>query len=298
MGCIYKLTSPSGGVYIGKTNRSLEQRIKEHAYAADAGKSHKICGAIRKYGLENFKVDVLFDEVDSNDELNYLEIEEIKKHKDAGINLYNMTDGGEGIVGYLSEETYSKIFTDEYKENMSQIFKEKWKDPEYVKAVLDGRNNRTPEDIERLTALKREIAAERWKDESYRSAMIKMARDLWKDESHRKKMSEACKHIYTMESWLEANRHRTTELWQDAEYREKNIANRRRTYATKEYKENKSRSQSRANYNRSPLDTELVTQIKDRLEQGVPQSKIAKEFGVGQSTISRIKLNKVWTSNG
>lgn len=30
MGLIYKLTTPSGKIYIGQTTRTLEQRYKEH----------------------------------------------------------------------------------------------------------------------------------------------------------------------------------------------------------------------------------------------------------------------------
>lgn len=62
---IYKHTSPSGKIYIGKTKFTLEKRWKEHCYIA-YNKNHSLYNkhfykAIRKYGPENFTHEVIVD---------------------------------------------------------------------------------------------------------------------------------------------------------------------------------------------------------------------------------------------
>ena len=52
MGCIYKLVSPSGKVYIGQTSRTFEKRFKEHCSGTSGGTI--IEKALKKYGPENF----------------------------------------------------------------------------------------------------------------------------------------------------------------------------------------------------------------------------------------------------
>ena len=83
-GIIYKITSPSGKIYIGQTTKSLEYRWKQHVKDA-MNENRKRCrvfhNAIRKYGQENMIREVVCecnkDELDKNenhfiDELNTL----------------------------------------------------------------------------------------------------------------------------------------------------------------------------------------------------------------------------------
>lgn len=86
--CIYKHTSPSGKVYIGQTNQKPE-------YRWDNGKGYKsgyfYC-AIKKYGWDNIKHEVLFTGLD---QLNADIIEEdlIYYYKQIG-KSYNLANGG------------------------------------------------------------------------------------------------------------------------------------------------------------------------------------------------------------
>jgi len=55
---VYKLTSPENKSYIGSTQHSLDKRLREHKSLARTAK-YPICKAIRKYGLNQFKIEIL-----------------------------------------------------------------------------------------------------------------------------------------------------------------------------------------------------------------------------------------------
>jgi group I intron endonuclease len=107
-GIIYKVSSPSGKVYIGQTIFSLERRKQRHfsdSRNVDS-KSYnlKLAKAIRKYG-ENLKWEVLH--VAFHEELDELEILEISNHN-SRLEGYNCTFGGEGGRGHVMSEDGKK----------------------------------------------------------------------------------------------------------------------------------------------------------------------------------------------
>jgi group I intron endonuclease len=109
-GTLYKLTFPNGKSYIGITKHSIEHRIKIHIRASRSGRKLAIYNAIRKYGEDSFKVQVLA--MDNPDNLPMLEISAIKRYGTFGVGGYNLTAGGEGTLGRsftVSEETKQKI---------------------------------------------------------------------------------------------------------------------------------------------------------------------------------------------
>jgi group I intron endonuclease len=55
---IYKITSPSNKVYIGQSS-NIKRRMTEHKYRSKT-KNLKLYSSIRKYGLENHKIEILF----------------------------------------------------------------------------------------------------------------------------------------------------------------------------------------------------------------------------------------------
>ena len=86
-GCIYRLTNTTNGMkYIGKTVRYRE-RMKEHKK-----KSVKkyISNAIRKYGWNNFKKEIIIDDVPQED-LDNLEQSYIEVENTVAPNGYNLT---------------------------------------------------------------------------------------------------------------------------------------------------------------------------------------------------------------
>lgn len=104
---LYKHTFPSGKVYIGITSRNP---YKRWAY----GHGYKNCilfhRAIIKYGWDNIRHEVLFDNL-SEEDAKRLEIELIKIYKAQGIS-YNITNGGDGCPGHTwkwSEERRKKF---------------------------------------------------------------------------------------------------------------------------------------------------------------------------------------------
>lgn len=96
---IYKITNLiNNKSYIGQSC-NIEKRIKTHFWAAFkenlSSYNYKIYQAIRKYGIENFKWEILktINEVNKG-QLNILERQYIEKY-DSFKNGYNMTTGGD-----------------------------------------------------------------------------------------------------------------------------------------------------------------------------------------------------------
>ena len=111
-GIIYRYKSPSGKYYIGQTVNE-ERRRRGFLYDKYYGGS-KIDRARKKYGPENFEYTVLMrvtgdDQNEVKEYLNILEIGFIKMY-DSINNGYNITEGGEGCVGFHhSEESKLKM---------------------------------------------------------------------------------------------------------------------------------------------------------------------------------------------
>jgi group I intron endonuclease len=150
---IYKLTSPSGKVYIGQ---SVNLKSRMAHYKSNKSKSiTAIKSAILKYGWDNFKVDILWSSEDNTNIkfiLNQLEKDFINLYDCLSPNGYNLRDGGTdgyiytnevkqkisnsnkgrevwnaGKTGIYSEETLKlmsdshigkSVHSDEYKENL------------------------------------------------------------------------------------------------------------------------------------------------------------------------------------
>lgn len=109
MKCIYLRTNlVNGKQYVGQTNDFKQREYEWNSLNGHyAGKL--IFNARKKYGLENFKVEIL-KECDTQDELNKWEIFYIKELNTKKPNGYNLTDGGETSSGYkLSDEHIDRI---------------------------------------------------------------------------------------------------------------------------------------------------------------------------------------------
>lgn len=107
---VYKHTSPSGKVYIGITGKSPEERwFNGNGYS----KQKLFYKAIQKYGWDNFKHEILFENL-TKEEACQKEIELIAEYKSNNSEFgYNQSLGGEiGSNGY--------VFTLEDKAKMSQ----------------------------------------------------------------------------------------------------------------------------------------------------------------------------------
>lgn len=106
-GIIYLITNMSDGKqYVGQTTHTLEWRWKLHLSWAKKNLSCALHHAIRKYGVEAFKVEQL-DSAESREELNKKEAHHIAWLKTLAPNGYNLTTGGEGFD--ISEVTRQRI---------------------------------------------------------------------------------------------------------------------------------------------------------------------------------------------
>lgn len=102
------LNTVNGKVYIGKTSGLLGKRINAHKRQSKKRKWH-FYNSIRKYGWDVFEWSVL-EQCSTEEELNEMECHYIFQYKHYGKGVYNMTDGGDGMSGWVpSEETRRKI---------------------------------------------------------------------------------------------------------------------------------------------------------------------------------------------
>jgi len=110
-GYIYKITSPSGRIYVGKTI-NFNKRMSD--YSCGHAKNQRLLNnSFNKYGFNNHLIEVIEEGEFEDTELNDLEILKIKEHNSyhfvnkMGMNL---TIGGEGVVGLpCSPEVRAKI---------------------------------------------------------------------------------------------------------------------------------------------------------------------------------------------
>ena len=85
---IYCITNIiTNDTYIGYTSKTKEERLKKHVYNSKQGKTY-LNKAMRKYGVENFRIEVLQEDGNLNEDESFW----IKKLDPK----YNMTAGGEG----------------------------------------------------------------------------------------------------------------------------------------------------------------------------------------------------------
>lgn len=103
---IYKLTSPSGKYYIGKTKYNLETRFKQHIQHwkyKNRKYVSKLYNAFDKYSPELWTQEIL-EQVENKEIANQKEIYYIAKY-DTINNGYNLVKGGDGrLVDYLTED--------------------------------------------------------------------------------------------------------------------------------------------------------------------------------------------------
>lgn len=104
MSYIYKITNlVNNKIYIGKTDRTIEERFKEHIRnSTDPAMEQPLYRAIRKHGIDKFKIEEI--EQCNQETCSDREIYWINELKSFGKNGYNATLGGEGASLYDYEE--------------------------------------------------------------------------------------------------------------------------------------------------------------------------------------------------
>jgi group I intron endonuclease len=112
MGFIYafKLKNKEEYRYIGKTI-NIKNRYVAHKNSAERGENLPIYRWIRSKGIDNIEM-VILEESDDNtlQDLEKLWIAKIKKRGDR---LLNLTEGGEGSLGYMHSEEQKKKWSEQ-----------------------------------------------------------------------------------------------------------------------------------------------------------------------------------------
>jgi group I intron endonuclease len=109
-GIIYKVTGPTGKVYIGQTTQTLVQRKKCHYFRATKKDLRTVFqGALLEFGFSAFIWEQI-DTAETAEELNNKEMEWIAFYKaNDPRHGYNISKGGPGTGYSPSEETRKKI---------------------------------------------------------------------------------------------------------------------------------------------------------------------------------------------
>lgn len=146
IGYIYLVTNTiNNKKYIGQTIQKPSYRFKQHCQCAMDDKpdfNMLLPRAINKYGVENFKMDILYEFKENSKEelkeiLNITEIECISKyHTLSNENGYNITKGG----NFVSDLSYKPV--DQY--SLDGEFIKTWDSMSDAAYILDGDRTKSP----------------------------------------------------------------------------------------------------------------------------------------------------------
>lgn len=161
---VYLLTCvPSGKRYVGICKSTATKRFKRHCTEAGQGSKLFLHRAIRKYGKASFTVDVIAT-ADDWEQAKLLERSCIAEYGTFAPAGFNMTEGGEGTVGYqhredsraaMSQKHTGKVVSAESRKRMSESKAGVAKEPETRARMSLGARRRhaaSPEESRILVA--------------------------------------------------------------------------------------------------------------------------------------------------
>lgn len=119
---IYMYIFPNGKKYIGKTKRTMNAR-KSGIFWQGYKKCRLLWSAIQKYGIENITEKILFEGKMTDEEASRLEKICILLFKTNATKFrnpsygYNLTDGGDGVIGNIPDDKEKQRRIKQMKEN-------------------------------------------------------------------------------------------------------------------------------------------------------------------------------------
>lgn len=174
MGCMYMIESPSGKQYIGITSKSVQARWRMHKTHALRSAEGALQKAIQKYGADNMSVKVLVL-ADSYEYLKELEVKAIVAFNTKVPNGYNMTDGGDGVLGI--------IVTDEGRRRRSSAQLKSFAD------TARKERHRASQNSSNLKEARSKVQREKMADAARREKISKAMAERWKDPAFVAKMA-------------------------------------------------------------------------------------------------------------
>jgi hypothetical protein len=204
---IYALVDPRNNAvrYVGKSNEPKARFFIHMHYECSNGHKQNWLNQLKRLGL--LPVMEIIEECgeDWADRERYW----ISYHRRTGAKLTNLTDGGEGLVGYShSPEIRERISagmrkaledpetrarfdelmsSEQYKESCAAARKAFWADPEARARNMKGLNS--PEHRANQSA----ISKKRWEDPEYRAKWAAGMAKAWEDPEVRKRRSDGLK---------------------------------------------------------------------------------------------------------
>lgn len=235
MGCLYKLTSPSGKSYIGISSKTLDFRWRQHKYNANKGRASErdedcaaLYSAMRKYPVEQFGVEVLM-ESDDWEILKREEIKAIAHHGTFSPGGYNLTRGGDGVVGSKPTEATRRRMSVSAKRNMEDAVYRKKRMDQFEEVRKIGRAKLiSMTDAEKRERSRRLSEALRlaYSSPRLRKMVSDRSKSMWSDPRIRRKvisrMTGAKKLPWTEARKLRASQQRLKD-WKDPEIRNRRI---------------------------------------------------------------------------
>lgn len=109
-----KLYTVAHKIYVGYTSQEIFKYWKKHIINSKKNSSRYFYRALKKYGSDSFNWTVI-KEFETILEAKLAEINLIKYYKDNNMVLYNMTDGGDGHLGYKIPDHVRKKISNAHK---------------------------------------------------------------------------------------------------------------------------------------------------------------------------------------
>lgn len=137
MSYIYKITNKiNNKIYIGYTSRNIERRFYEHKWEAlhSTGRENQsyLYQAIRKYGVENFFIEILLEFDETENDWKKLEKDYIKKYNSIRPNGYNILEGGDQPPIHFGNDNIKTKIKDEELPKLFKMLKDSSLSYEYI----------------------------------------------------------------------------------------------------------------------------------------------------------------------
>jgi hypothetical protein len=180
MGQLYKIEFKNGKSYVGISSISAEHRFKLHSTQP----RYLIGNAFKKYGANDTQLTVLAEH-DDWDTLCQMEASAIIEHNTKAPNGYNITSGGEGVLGFKPTEEQNKARSEARKDFVLNN-PEKWID---IKAKSKEKLS-TPEVRQKMSEIKKAFIVnnpEKWVKQRAKTTATQQTPEVRKKFSENKK---------------------------------------------------------------------------------------------------------------